>query len=156
LDCVAFSDLLLNFVEGAKYGVSNTLAPGWSTLWSNLSMVADLVVLGALLGARKQQLTNADAAWQQGFEKPNVLVSFSFCFFTFSSFCRCQRAYFTRGRSAAFAPSSAADGLGAAHRRNGESAGIRCDERDEDEVRRCNARIHGEEPSCFAPREKDG
>ena len=55
----------------AKYGIAHTLLPGFPAVWEHASSVFDLVVLGAVLGSRRQHLTNADAAWQQG---ANVLL----------------------------------------------------------------------------------
>ncbi len=51
---------------GARYGISNTLLPGWRAVFENWKIVFDLVMLGALLGAQRQAMTNASAAWQQG------------------------------------------------------------------------------------------
>lgn len=53
---------------GAKYGVSNTILPGFGPLLQHLGIFFDLVVLGAVLGAKKQSLTNPEAAWQQGMD----------------------------------------------------------------------------------------
>jgi hypothetical protein len=58
--------LSYRIVANANYGMSDTLWPGFAAIVDNAARVFELVVLGAVLGTRKQHLTNAQAAWQQG------------------------------------------------------------------------------------------
>ena len=53
------------FVD-CEYGIGATLVRGLAQVPRYLPQLVALVALGGVLGSRKQQLTNPDAAWQQG------------------------------------------------------------------------------------------